>query len=257
MYKNIFDSHAHYDDPAFDPDRDELLTSLPENGVCAVISCGCDLKSCEANMRLAQKYEFVFFAAGFHPESLAGAALSDISKIEKYLNHEKCVAIGEIGLDYHYMAAAKDVQKEFFMRQLFLAKELDMPVIIHDREAHGDTLEIIKQIKPGGVLHCFSGSRETANEIIKAGMYIGVGGSSTFKNAKKTLEVAAALPLERLLLETDCPYLAPVPFRGRRNDSSLIAYVAENLGRARNMPAQEIIDIAAENARRLFKIKTR
>lgn len=255
MYKNIFDSHAHYDDRAFDEDRGALLTALPQKGVCGIISCGCDIASIETNLRLAEEYDFLYFAAGFHPENLAGVSLSDTEKIKPYLKHEKCIAVGEIGLDYHYMAVPKDVQKAIFEAQLAIAAEFDLPVIVHDREAHGDTLESLKKYKPRGVLHCFSGSMESAKEILKLGMYIGVGGSSTFKNAKKTLEVAAEIPIERLLLETDCPYLAPVPFRGKRNDSSLIAYIAENLAAARNLPAQEILDIAARNTKQLFGIE--
>ncbi len=252
MYNNIFDTHAHYDDAAFDNDRENLLSSLPDMGVSKIISCGCDLQSTEFNMHLAEKYNYIYFAAGFHPENLLANSLDDIPKLQEYLMHQKCVAVGEIGLDYHYMDSSKDLQKEFFEQQILLANKLNKPVIIHDREAHGDTLEILKKTHPTGVLHCFSGSLETANEIIKLGLYIGIGGSLTFKNAKKTVEVAANIPLDRILLETDCPYLAPVPYRGKRNDSSLIMYVAEKLSEIRNIPTQEIINTATENAKHLF-----
>ncbi len=253
MLDNIFDSHSHYDDEVFDEDRDELLSAMPQNGVANIISCGADLKSTEFNMHLSEKYYFIYFAAGIHPECLEGATTDDIPKLKAYLSHPKCVAVGEIGLDYHY-DIPRALQAEFFEKQLQLAKEVNMPVIVHDREAHGDTLELLKKYKPRGVLHCFSGSMETANEILKLGMYIGVGGSATFKGAKKTLEVAAAIPLERLLLETDSPYLTPVPHRGERNDSRMIKYVAEKLGEARNMPAQKIIDAANKNTHTLFNI---
>ena len=168
--------------------------------------------------------------------------------------HEKCVAIGEIGLDYHWMTSTKEVQREFFRAQTELAKRLDMPVIVHDREAHGDTLDILKELKPKGVLHCFSGSVEMAREIIKLGMYIGLNGVVTFKNARKSLEVVKDIPLERLVLETDCPYLAPVPHRGKRNDSSYIPHIAERIGEVLGMNAQEILDITNENAKRLFEL---
>ena len=249
---NIFDTHAHYDDEWFDEDREALLSSLPEKGVIRVISCGCDLKSTKANMALAEKYNYIYFAAGFHPENLEGASLSDLAEIRKIAQHPKCVAIGEIGLDYHWMASPKEVQIEFFRAQIELAKELALPVIIHDREAHGDTLDILRETKPQGVLHCFSGSKEMAAEIIKMGMYIGMNGVATFKNARKSLEVVRAIPTERLLLETDCPYLSPEPNRGKRNDSGNIPYIAERLGTELGIDPQELLNITTENAKRLF-----
>ena len=254
MYNNIFDTHSHYDDEKFNPDRDELLNSLPHRGVSFVVSCGCDIESTDFNMRLAEKYDYIYFAAGFHPENLEGATLADLDLIKKYAKHKKCVAIGEIGLDYHWMNSPKDVQKEFFTAQTELAKELDMPVIVHDREAHGDTLEILKSIKPKGVLHCFSGSKEMAREIIKIGMYIGLNGVATFKNAHKSIEVVNEIPIDRLVLETDCPYLAPEPFRGKRNDSSLIPYIAERIGGELGISAEQLLNITAENAKALYNL---
>ena len=254
MYKNIFDTHSHYDDEQFDEDRIELLSSLTGKGVCGVVTCGVDVPTSKANMALAEEYGFMYFAAGFHPENLEGSTLADLAEIEKLAAHKKCVAIGEIGLDYHWMSSTKEVQKAFFKEQILLANRLDMPVIVHDREAHGDTLEILKQTQPKGVLHCFSGSVEMARDVIKIGMYIGLNGVVTFKNARKSLEVVKDIPIDRLVLETDCPYLAPVPHRGKRNDSSYIPHIAEKIGEVLDMPAQEILDITNENAKRLYEL---
>ena len=254
MYNNIFDTHAHYDDEAFEPDREELLENLPKLGITNVITCGCDTESSLAGKELSDKYGYIYFAAGIHPENLEGASLSDIEKIKDVaLSSKKCAAIGEIGLDYHWMAADRQTQIDFFRAQIKLAKSLDLPIIVHDREAHGDTLDVLREEKPTGVLHCFSGSKEMAKEIIKLGMYIGINGIATFKNARKSLETVREIPVERLLLETDCPYCAPEPKRGVRNDSSLIPYIAERLAAELNIGTQELLDITAENAKRLFK----
>ena len=196
----------------------------------------------------------MYFAAGFHPENLEGTSLSDLDKIEEFAKHEKCVAIGEIGLDYHWMSSAKEVQKEFFRAHIELAKKLNLPVIVHDREAHGDTLDILKETKPNGVVHCFSGSAEMAKEIIRLGMYIGLNGVVTFKNARKSLEVVKEIPLDRLVLETDCPYLAPEPHRGKRNDSTYIPFIAERIGEVLGKTAQDILNITCENAKKLYNI---
>ncbi|MCR5208545.1 MAG: TatD family hydrolase [Eubacterium sp.] len=254
-YYNIFDTHSHYDDEQFDNDRHTLLSSLEGRGVTNIVTCGCDINSSEASLELAEKYNYIYFAAGFHPENLEGFGLSDLEEIKALATHEKCAAIGEIGLDYHWMSSTKEKQKEFFRAQLALAKELNLPVIIHDREAHGDTLDIIKEFKPGGVLHCFSGSKEMAKEVIKLGMYVGLNGVVTFKNARKSLEVVKEIPLERLVLETDCPYLAPVPHRGKRNDSSYIPFIAERIGEVLGKSAQEILDTTNENAKKLYRLK--
>ncbi len=257
MYKNIFDTHAHYNDGAFDGDRDEILLNLPSAGVSHIINCGTTVDSSADCMHLAEKYPFAYFAAGIHPEDCAGVPLSDIERLKPLFGHKKCVAVGEIGLDYHYGAETREKQLVFFETQLNLASEYSLPVIIHDREAHADTLRLIKKCRPKGVLHCFSGSTETAKEVISLGMYIGLGGAVTFKNARKPLEVASFVPEDRLLLETDCPYMSPVPFRGKRNDSSLIPYAAKIIAAARGTTAQHILDVSNENAKRLFEITNR
>ena len=252
---NIFDTHAHYDDNAFNEDRTELLSSLSEKGVCNVINCGCSLKSCADSMILASEYPWMYFASGIHPEDCE--AFGDISKLEQkllpFINDKKCVAVGEIGLDYHY-DIDKDTQKQFFEEQIIIAKKYELPIIVHDREAHADTLEILRKYKPSGVMHCFSGSVETAKEVLSLGMYIGLGGVVTFKNARKPLEVASFVPIDRLLLETDCPYMAPVPFRGKRCDSSMIRYVAETIAEARNCTVEEVLTATKLNAQKLFSI---
>lgn len=254
MYQNIFDTHSHYDDEKFNPDREMLLSNLQSQGVSNVVSCGCDIETTQFNFDLAQKYDFMYFAAGFHPECLEGASLKNLELIKKFAQNKKCVAIGEIGLDYHWMSSTKEVQKEFFTAQIELAADLDLPVIVHDREAHGDTLDILKTTKPKGVVHCFSGSKEMAREIIKLGMYIGLNGVVTFNNARKSLEVVRDIPLDRLVLETDCPYLAPVPHRGKRNDSSLIPFIAEKIATLLEMDAQELLNITNENAKKLYNL---
>lgn len=252
MYHNIFDTHSHYDDEKFNPDREELIKSLQSQGVSYLVSCGCDIDSTQFNFDLAQQYDFVYFAAGFHPENLEGASLYDLEIIKKFAKNNKCVAIGEIGLDYHWMSSTKEVQRDFFEAQIELAGEMDLPVIVHDRDAHGDTLDILKAHKPKGVVHCFSGSREMAEEIIKLGMYIGFNGVVTFPNARKSLEVIKSIPLERLVLETDCPYLAPVPMRGKRNNSAYIAFTAEKIAEILGIDAQELLDITSKNAKMLY-----
>lgn len=254
MYNNIFDTHSHYDDDKFDNDRASLLKSLPEKGVINAVSCGCDIKSSEFNRLLAEKFDYLYFAAGFHPENLGGAEITDLNKINELAAHKKCVAIGEIGLDYYWMDSTKEKQKLFFEKQIELASELGMPIIVHDRDAHGDTLDILKNTKPKGVVHCFSGSKEMAREVIKIGMYIGLNGVATFKNARKSLEVVKEIPIERLVLETDCPYLAPEPHRGERNDSSYIPYIAERIGNVLNMEPQKLLNITAENAKKLYNL---
>ncbi|WP_367112351.1 TatD family hydrolase [uncultured Eubacterium sp.] len=254
IYTNIFDTHSHYDDEAFDSDREELILSLKDKGVVGAVSCGCDIPSTAANRDLAHKFNDFYFAAGFHPENLEKYGIDDLGLLDEYLNDEKCVAVGEIGLDYHWMESTKEKQKAFFESQIEIAKNHDLPVIVHDREAHGDTLDILKATKPKGVLHCFSGSKEMAREIIKLGMYIGLNGVATFKNARKSLEVVKEIPLDRLVLETDCPYLAPEPHRGKRNDSSYIPFIAERIGELLGMSAQEVLDQTYQNAKKLYNI---
>lgn len=251
---NIFDSHAHYTDKAFNDDRKELLGSLRESGICGVISCGADLDSSEKAVALAEKYDYMYCSCGVHPEEVDDLPHNYIDILRNMAKTEKCVAIGEIGLDYYWRQDNKERQKKVFEEQILLAKELDLPIIVHDRDAHEDTLTILKKHKPKGVLHCFSGSVELAKEILKLGMYIGLGGAITFKNARKPVEVAEMLPLDRLLLETDCPYMAPVPMRGKRNYSAYIQYVAEKIGEIKDLDPQTIIDKATENTKALFGI---
>lgn len=251
MY-NIFDSHAHYNDGQFDIDRETMLASLPEAGIVGIINCGTDVETSLFSLELSEKYDYIYAACGIHPEEAADISENDYLLIEKMLSEKKCVAIGEIGLDYHYDFVPKSIQRDVFERQLDMAVKHDIPVIIHDREAHGDTLELIKKYRPKGVLHCFSGSAETAKEILRLGMYIGLGGAVTFKNAVKPVEVAAIVPDDRLLVETDCPYMAPVPMRGKRNNSSYIEYVASKLGEIRGQEPQKILDMTKDNAKRLF-----
>ncbi len=260
MIDNIFDSHAHYDDEQFDGDRDELLQSLPSKGVCAVINCASDLKSSATSAELSEKYPFFWCACGVHPhEAEKELKTADINKVEKrivnFTEKKKCVAIGEIGLDYHYDFSPRELQKEIFELQLKLSKELDLPVIVHDREAHEDTMTLLKKYRPKGVVHCFSGSVEMAREVLKLGMYIGLGGAVTFKNAKKPVAVAAETDIDRILLETDCPYMAPVPFRGTRCSSDMIAYSAQTIASVKNMDVQTLVDAATENTKRLFGIE--
>lgn len=255
MYKNIFDSHAHYTDKAFNDDRENMLGSLRESGICGVINCGADIESSVFSVELANKYDYIYAACGIHPEEADKIPENYIEIIRNLATNEKCVAIGEIGLDYYWRQDTKEKQKELFENQILLSKELDLPIIVHDREAHGDTLEILKKHKPKGVLHCFSGSPETAEEILKLGMYIGLGGALTFKNARKAVEVAQMLPLDRLLLETDCPYMAPVPFRGKRNYSGYIPYIAEKIAEIKGIDTQTVLDITSENAKKLFDLK--
>lgn len=255
MYGNIFDTHAHYSDEKFEEDRDELLSSLPSSGVINVINCGCSLKSCKESIELCEKYDYFYCALGIHPSDITDTSYTELEEIKKLYSNKKCVAVGEIGLEYFYDFIPKSVQLDFFDKQLVLAKELDLPVIVHDREAHEDTMKLLKKYQPKGVVHCFSGSAEMAKEVLKLGMYIGLGGAVTFKNARKPIEVAQMLPMDRLLLETDCPYMTPVPFRGKRNSSDLIAYTAEKLAEVKGTDTQELINAANENARKLFNIK--
>lgn len=255
MYKNIFDSHAHYDDERFSEDSEELLSSFPENGVSGVISCGVNTESSLQNIELAKKYPFLYAAAGYHGLNTEDVPDNYTEVLRDLLKKEKVVAVGEIGLDYHYERETRDIQLRIFREQIKIANEYGLPVIVHDREAHEDTLNILKELKPRGVLHCFSGSVEMAKEILKLGMYIGLGGAVTFKNAVKPVEVAAFVPEDRLLIETDAPYMTPVPFRGKRCTSLHIPYTAEKIAEVRGTTAQHILDITDRNARELFNIE--
>lgn len=249
----IFDSHAHYDDEKFDDIRDDLLVALKDNGVEYAITCSVDGHSSENSLKIAEKYDYIYAAVGIHPENIDSN--TPISYIEKLSKHKKCVAIGEIGLDYYYTTDNKSKQIEIFKNQIILANKLDLPVIVHDREAHSDTLEILKKYRPKGVVHCFSGSVEMANEIIKLGMYIGVGGVVTFKNAKKLPDVIASIPDDKLLIETDCPYLAPEPYRGKLNHSGFIPLIAKRIADIKNTDYTDILSLTSKNAKNLFGIK--
>lgn len=254
MYCSIFDTHAHYDDEKFDEDRAELLGSLPSKGVINVINCGCDLASSLKSIEFSEKYDYFYAAVGIHPSNITDSSYDELTKIKELYSHRKCVAVGEIGLEYHYDFVPKAVQLDIFEKQLQLANELDLPVIVHDREAHEDTMNLLKKYSPKGVVHCFSGSVEMAKEVLKIGMYIGLGGAVTFKNARKPLEVAECIPEDRLLLETDCPYMTPVPHRGKRNDPSFVPIIAKCIADARGEDADALAKKCLENGKRLFGI---
>ena len=252
----IFDTHAHYDSSAFHADREAVLAALPEAGVALVVDPGCDLPTSRAALALAEQFPHVYAAVGIHPEDCAGYTDADLDALRQLCRHDKAVAVGEIGLDYYWAEnPPREFQQQVFRRQLELALELDMPVIIHDREAHGDCLAIVKEY-PGlrGVFHCFSGSPEMAAELLKRGWYLGFDGPITYKNAKRAPEVAAITPLDRILVETDSPYMTPVPFRGKRNDSRYLPYVLEKLAEWKGVTTEEMTDITFANGKRLFGI---
>ncbi|MGN1480945.1 TatD family hydrolase [Porcipelethomonas sp.] len=254
---NIFDSHGHYTESAFDADRKELLESLPEKGVRNIVTVAASLEDCPKILQMVSEYDYIYGALGVHPEAADYTPEDFIQKLEEYIkSSEKIKALGEIGLDYHYENYSKDKQICLFKRQLELAKKLDMPVIIHSRNAAADTMEILREYKPKGVVHCFSGSEETAKEVISLGMYISFTGVLTFKNAKKACKALEEVPLDRLMLETDCPYMAPEPFRGQRCDSSMIDKIALKAGEIKGKTAQEMLDITCENALKFFGIKS-
>ena len=228
MFNNIFDSHAHYDDSWFDEDRDSLLEKLPELGVCGVVNNAVDPESSARAIAFAEKYPYFYAAVGFHPENLENMPDGWLDKIAELTKHPKVVAIGETGLDYHW-DIPKPLQLRVFEDQIKLSLDLDMPIVVHDREAHGDVFDLLRKYRPKALVHCFSGSVELMREAVKLGSCISLGGVVTFKNARHSIEVAGEIPLDRLLLETDAPYMAPVPFRGKRNDSSKIIFAAEKM----------------------------
>ena len=252
----IFDTHAHYDDSRFDGDRDAVLAALPEAGVELVLDPGCDLPSSRAAAALAERYGHVYAAAGIHPENCAGFQDADLAALRQLLAQPKVAAIGEIGLDYYWAEnPPRDFQQMVFRKQLALAEELDLPVIVHDREAHGDSLSIIREFPAvTGVFHCFSGSPEMAEELLKRGWYLGFDGPITYKNARRAPEVAAITPLERMVVETDAPYLSPVPVRGRRNDSRYLPHVIAKLAEWKGGTPEEMTRITCENGKRLFRL---
>lgn len=248
-----FESHAHYDDERFDDDRDTLLASFPAEGIETVVNASSDIKSSKASIALSEKYPFFYAAVGVHPHEVENITEADIDELRELSKHPKVVAIGEIGLDYYYDLSPRDLQRHWFKRQLELADELKMPVIIHSRDAAQECFDIIKNSNVrNGVIHCYSGSAEMAEEYIKMGFYIGVGGSLTFKNNKKGVETVERIPIEKILIETDSPYLAPVPYRGKRNDSRLLKYVVERISQIKNIPENDICNITKNNAQNLF-----
>ena len=254
----IFDTHAHYDDEAFDEDRDEVLTSLRERGVGTVVNVGASMEGSRRSVSLSEEYEFVYSAVGVHPDEVGELREEDMEWMREQLQKPKVVAVGEIGLDYYWDKEGHDLQKKWFLRQLKLAKELKKPVIIHSREAAADTMELLKANYHGEmpmVMHCYSYSPERAREYRKMGLYLGIGGVLTFKNAKKLKETVLESPMEYLLLETDCPYLAPVPNRGKRNDSGMLKYVVQELAALKGITPEEVIRITEENARRFYGIQ--
>lgn len=252
-----FDSHAHYDDKRFREDREELLRELlPASGVSHIINIGCDVKSSEQSIRLADRYDYIYAAVGVHPHELYDMSSQTIAKLKKLSEHPKVVAIGEIGLDYYYDTHPRELQRFWFRQQLRLAEEVALPVAIHSREASQETFDIIQstQVRRGSI-HCYSGSAQMAVDYVKMGFHIGVGGVVTFSNAKKLVETVEAVPIEHILIETDCPYLSPNPNRGKRNDSSNLKYVVEKIAEIKKMTPEAVAKITAENAKSLFLTK--
>ena len=248
---HIFDTHARYDDEAFDADRDELIERMHAYGVSGIVTCAYNDASAKAALELAHRYDFIYAAVGLHPENTDEGYRED--RIRAGLEDSRCVAVGEIGLDYHWHEP-NEVDLAAFEGQIKLALEYDKPVIVHDREAHADTFDMLKKHRPRGVVHCFSGSAEMARQLVRLGFYIGVGGVLTFKNARKAVEVAEAVPLERILLETDAPYMAPVPLRGKRCNSAMISLVAARLAEIKGCTLTEILTQTEQNAKTLFGI---
>ena len=253
----IFDTHAHYDDEQFDGDRESLLESMAENGVGTIVNVCAAYESCERVIAMAEKYPFMYAAVGIHPDEVGSLDEERFSRMKEFFKNKKVVAVGEIGLDYYWDNESHDVQKKWFIRQLGLARELNLPVNIHSREAAQDTMEVVKEHGKGldGVIHCYSYSKEMALEYVKMGYYIGVGGVVTFKNARKLKETVEEVPLASIVLETDCPYLAPEPYRRKRNNSSYIKYTAEEIGRIKGVSGEEVIKQTGENARRLYRLQ--
>lgn len=253
----IFETHAHYDDHAFSEDQDFLLRQMHKEGIEYIVNIGCSMEDSRRITEFVKQYDFLYGTVGVHPEDAGNLTERDMAELEVLSGKDKILAIGEIGLDYHYEEPPKDIQKHWFVRQLDLAKRRKLPVVIHSRDAAKDTLDIMKAEHAGetnGVIHCFSYGVEMAREYLDMGYYIGIGGVVTFKNGKKLKEVAAYTPLERIVLETDAPYLAPVPFRGKRNCSLYLSYVAEEIARLKGISVKEVCAVTFENAKRLYKI---
>ncbi len=251
----IFDTHAHYDDEQFDIDRDELLASMKANGIGHIVNVGANIKSTRGALELAHKYDFIYAAVGVHPSDVEELNEDSFELLREWSQDGRCVAIGEIGLDYHWPDPEPEIQKKWFKRQLELARQERLPVIIHSRDAAKDTLDIMRvehAEEIGGIVHCFSYSKEVAAQCVEMGFFIGVGGVLTFKNGRKMREVVEQTPMEKLLLETDCPYLAPEPYRGKRNNSLYLPYVVTEMARIKGISEQEVIDITEQNAKRVY-----
>lgn len=254
----LFDTHAHYYDDAFDPDRDAVLSGLAGKGVTRVVCPGCDLDSSRASLALAEQYPFLYFAAGFHPENLEGVTLADLEQLRMLAQHPKCVAIGEIGLDYYWLKTEceRENSRTFFDAQLSLAEELDLPAIVHDRDAHKDSVDIVRaHPNARGVFHCCALSAEDAKVMTRLGWYVSFTGNVTFKNARRALEVMAAVPLGQIMVETDAPYMAPEPFRGRRNDSGYVYRVVETLAQVKGISTETAAQATYENGLRFFGLE--
>ncbi|ONI40447.1 hydrolase TatD [Candidatus Epulonipiscium fishelsonii] len=251
----IFDSHAHYNDDRFNEDREILLQDLHNNGVELIMNVGADMKESAECVKLAEKYDYIYASVGVHPHYVENMTDKDIVTLEKLAQNKQVKAIGEIGLDYHYDNSPRDLQQKWFKAQLALAKKVNLPVIIHSREASQETFDILKESTiRDGVIHCFSGSSELAKEYVKMGFYIGIGGTLTFKNARKTVEVVEEIPLDKIVIETDCPYLSPMPHRGERNHSLYLTYVIDKIAEIKNMDKITVGDITFENAKQLYRL---
>ncbi len=251
----IFDAHAHYDDKAFDDDREEIIEKMLSTDVYGIVNSAVDEETQNFGIEYAEKYERMWTTIGYHPENAEKAKGDYIEKMAKLMEHKKAVAIGEIGLDYYWKDVPKEIQMKVFEEQLKLAKELNVPVVVHDREAHLDTYTMLKKYQPKGIVHCFSGSLEFSREIVKLGMSISIGGVLTFKNARQSVEVIKDINIEKVLLETDAPYLSPVPFRGKRCNSSMIKYVAEKIEEIKGIKSEEVLKITLENALQMYNIE--
>lgn len=253
----IFETHAHYDDKAFDGDRDALLASLPQNGIARVVNVGASLASCERTIALMNQYDYIYGAIGVHPCDTAELDEGGFARLREMCRHDKCVALGEIGLDYYWDRPERKIQKEWFVRQLELARECALPVVIHSRDAARDTVDILMAQRAGeigGVIHCYSYTKEMAKPFLEMGFYFGIGGVLTFPNAKKLKEAVEYLPMDRIVLETDCPYLAPAPYRGERNSSLNLPYVVSEMAQLKGIPEEEVREITWQNALRLYRM---
>ena len=251
----LFDTHAHLNDPAFDEDRESLMNSLADAGVGLVMNAGCSLESSKDIIAMAEKYPWLYASVGSHPDSAGEVNEEVIEAYRQLCRHPKVKAIGEIGLDYYYEDIPREIQQKAFRMQMALAQEVDLPVIVHEREAHNDGMAIIKEFpKVKGVFHCYSGSAEMARQLVNLGWYVGFTGVLTFKNARKAVETAASVPLERIVLETDCPFMAPEPFRGKRNHPGYLYRMAEKLAEIRGISVEEVHEITTENGKRLYRI---